>query len=372
MTGPTFFINGRFLEQQLSGVQRYSREMLGAIDRLLEAEPAGKERWRLLTTGREADMPQLRRIEVQALPSRLHGHLWEQTVLARAARKGMLICMGGSGPVLHRPQLVVIHDASVFRHPEFYSRRYGLWHRTIASALTRRAAVATVSHFSRTELARLLNLPSLQIPVFHNGSDHMIRIAPITDAVERWRLREEPYFVVIGNMTRNKNLGVAIEAIRQVPGHALVVVGTANPRVFGETAAPGTDERVQFLGRLDDASLAGVVAQARALVFPSLYEGFGIPPLEAMVRGCPVIASDIPAVREACGDAALYFDPTDPAGLAAAMRALVAEGPEADARRRQHGRDRATAFTWEDSARRLIAHCRGQFGSGTSGVVAAG
>ena len=155
---PMIFINGRFLEQPLGGVQRYAREMLAALDRALAAEPNRMERWCLLTTGNELDCPSLQRIEKRVVQSRVRGHFWEQLALGRAARRGALIGLGGSGPLLHSRQLVVIHDASVFRHPEFYSARYGLWHRAIDRMLAKRARIATVSNFSRHELADVLQL----------------------------------------------------------------------------------------------------------------------------------------------------------------------------------------------------------------------
>ena len=103
----------------------------------------------------------------------------------------------------------------------------------------------------------------------------------------------------------------------------------------GLTAAREANDQLVFTGRLDDRNVVGLLKQASALLFPSLYEGFGIPPLEAMVVGCPVIASDSPAVREACGDAVRYFDPFDPMGLADQMRRNVRERKGASVEARQ-------------------------------------
>lgn len=356
-TEQRIYINGRFLEQPLSGVQRYAREMLSALDRLLSAENNLSERWCLLTTGRESEYPPLDRIEVRPVRSILRGHAWEQGALPRAARGGVLVGLAGGGPILHRRQLVVIHDASVFRHPKFYSVPYGLWHRSIGRALATLARIATVSQFSRHELADVLRLDPQTIPVFHNGSDHMRRVTPTSVAFDRLQLCDRRYFVVLGNLSRNKNVAVAINALRQVPDASLVLIGGLDRRVFGESGIDASDERLIFAGRLDDANVAGLFAHASGLLFPSLYEGFGIPPLEAMVQGVPVIASDIEAVREVCGDAALYFDPHDPLELAAAMRAILAEGEAERAKRRQRGIARAAQFTWDRTARQLADFC---------------
>lgn len=356
-----FYINGRFLEQPLSGVQRYAREMVGALDRLIGTAGVEGERWCLLTTGRETERPHLDHIEVRQLPSRFRGHAWEQTALARASGDGILIGLGGSGPLLRSRQLVVVHDASVFRHPEYYSTRYRLWHQLIVKALSRRSRIATVSRFSQQELAEVLRLPAGDIEVFYNGSDHMRVSRPDPDVVGVWRLQDRPYFVLLGNLTKNKNMEVAIQAAQLISECTLVIVGSLNSRVFGQGLAQPRDDRALFVGRVDDASLAGLLTNAQALIFPSLYEGFGIPPLEAMVNGCPVIASDIPAVREVCGDAAVYFNPHEPAELVTAMHAIIREEPAARERRQQRGHARAASFTWENSARELLLYCRTEF-----------
>jgi glycosyltransferase involved in cell wall biosynthesis len=281
-------------------------------------------------------------------------------MLARAARDGVLIGFGGSGPLSHRRQLVVIHDAAVFRRPHLFSWKYGRWHRFMGRSLAGRARIGTVSSFSRHELAEVLKLEPDSIPVLYNGADHMSRVVPSVEAVERLHLNGRPYFVVLGNLTKNKNLTTAIDAWRHFPNCVLVIVGGSNQPIFASPDIGQSNERLVFTGRLDDPSVAGLLKQASALVFPSLYEGFGIPPLEAMLVGCPVIASDIPAVREACGDAADYFDPFDPIGLADQMRTILDESLADRAERISRGEARAAKFTWERSAKELLAFCRSE------------
>ena len=354
------YINGRFLEQPLSGVQRYAREMVLALDRLLAAEEQCAESWCLLTTGRGQESLDLERIAVRQIPSRLTGHAWEQFVLGRAAGAGALVGFGGSGPVAHKRQLVIIHDAAVFRRPDLFSPAYGAWHRLVGRVLAKRARIGTVSRFSRRELAEILKLDPTAIPIFYNGSDHMRRVQASANTTAFEQLRGRPYFVVLGNFTRNKNVALALEALKHVREAALVVIGSADQRIFATPDVDEYDERLIFTGRLNDANVAGLLEQASALLFPSLYEGFGIPPLEAMVLGCPVIASDIPAVREACGDAARYFDPLDPIDLAKQMRIIVAEAHSARADRIRQGQARAETFTWDRSAKQLLAFCRSE------------
>lgn len=344
----------------MSGVQRYAREIIIALDRLLGAEENVTERWCLLTTGREQESLGLKHVDIRPISSWLAGHAWEQLVLARAARDGVLVGFAGSGPLFHSRQLVIIHDAAVFRRPHLFSGNYGRWHRFIGRFLGRRARIGTVSNFSRCELAEILKLEPDSIPVLYNGADHMSRVVPSFESGERLELNGRPYFVILGNLTKNKNVAAAIEASRHFPNCALVIVGAAIQRIFASPDMDEANEQLLFTGRLDDRNVVGLLKQASALLFPSLYEGFGIPPLEAMAVGCPVIASDIPAVREACGDAVRYFDPFDPIGFADQMRAILDESVADRAERIRRGQARVANFTWERSAKELLAFCRSE------------
>jgi len=335
------FINGRFLTQPMSGVQRYARQIVRALDQ----RPGAADRYVLLTP------PGAENLNLLHIPTRTigraGGHLWEQTALAWTARHGRLLSLGGSGPVLHRQQIVVIHDAAVFRHPEHFRTGYAAFHRALNRILARRARLATVSEFSRCELASVLNLSPDSIAVAPNSADHLRIVTPDPGIIERLDLTTRPYFVALGNLTPNKNLAVAIRALSHLadPAVRLVLIGD-RPAVFDRSTFPA-DPRVILAGRLSDAEIAALLGGPRALVFPSLYEGFGIPPLEAMTLGCPVIASDIPATREVCADAALYFDPADDAALTAHMAELLSRPDDA---RRDTGLRRADRYVWSRSA----------------------
>ena len=156
-------------------------------------------------------------------------------------------------------------------------------------------------------------------------------------------------------MKPNKNLDFAISAFEALhdENQKLVVVGGSAPPVF-KSAGQQSNGCLLFPGRLSDAEIAALERHATAFVFPSLYEGFGIPPLEAMTQGCPVLAADIPAVREASGDAALYFDPSTQDELIAAMRRIAADDAlREDLRRR--GYQNVTRFSWDGSANRVLS-----------------
>ncbi len=359
----TISINGRFLAQPLTGVQRFARELTQALDAKVAAGdvPAGLRGadWRLIVPhDADADLD-LAAIRLERLGGG-QGHVWEQTALAWRTRADRLIGFGGSGPLLHRDQLTVIHDATIFRHPESFGRAYRLFHGLLGFVLTRTATIATVSQFSRRELGEIFRVDPEGIVVIYNATDHFAGLAPDEAVMDRLKLAGGDYCLLVGTLKPNKNVAFAIRAFEALaaPGQRLVIVGGVHAHVF-KGASYGSGEHLVFAGRLTDAEIVALERHATAFVFPSLYEGFGIPPLEAMSQGCPVLASDIPPVREACGDAALYFDPLNQQALVEAMRAMLGHpsrtGPIVREQLISAGRANAKRFSWGASADALLA-----------------
>jgi glycosyltransferase involved in cell wall biosynthesis len=346
------FINGRFLSQKLTGVQRYALQITTALDDVIGRRPDLRALdWRLCVPADANNLPALRHIAIEEL-SGIGSHRWEQITLACVTRGGVLLCLGNSAPLLHWRTLVVIHDVAVFRTPDNFSRKYATAHRLLTRMLARTAQIGTVSHFSRGELASVLGKAESDIFVAGNGAEHMGDIVPDAEIVRRLSLTPGRYFVFVGTPARNKNLQVVLTALARLPAKdvSLVLVGSFAGKVFAGGDMAGGDN-VVMAGHLSDAEVAGLLKQAAALVFPSRYEGFGIPPLEAMMQRCPVIASDIPPSREICGDAALYFDADDALALAELMQREL-DTPR-DAASRNYALARARLFTWRDSADKL-------------------
>ena len=353
----TITINGRFLSQPLSGVQRFARELTMALDaRIANGDvPVGLKdvNWRLAVPQGTAVDLELQAIAVDRFGSGA-GHLWEQTALYRHARGGRLLGFGGSGPLLHRRQAVVIHDVTIFRHPASFKRSYRLLHGALGFALTRLAKIATVSEFSRRELADVFKVQEAGIDVIYNAVDHFAAITPDESIIRRLGLSTTGFFLLVGTMKPNKNLDFAIRAFEAMGNseQKLVVVGGSAPTVFKSKQAESTGG-ILYPGRLTDQEIAALERHAIAFVFPSLYEGFGIPPLEAMTQGCPVLAADIAAAREACGAAALYFDPTDLLELTDAMRRISANTALRQSLQ-EAGRANVGRFSWHQSAGRVF------------------
>jgi glycosyltransferase involved in cell wall biosynthesis len=353
---PSVFLNGRFLQQPVTGVQRFSAEITAAIDRLIATQQWPETvvlapRLAESSAGRwPKPFRQLRLKEV----GRMNGHIWEQTELPRAARGGILVSLGNTAPVISGPrQVVVIHDAGVFDTPESYSFRFRSWYKALQRGLVRSGAqVVTVSRFSRQRISAHLGLDPARIAVMYEGADHILRVPPDLRTLERHGLRRGKFALVVGSRVAHKNLAGLHEvaAMLERRGMAIAVAGASNSEVFRDVC--GHSFAARQLGRVSDAELRVLYENAICLLFPSRYEGFGLPPVEAMACNCPVLAARGGAVEEICGEGALYFVNGDGRAISEAVERLLDEDGLADALRAR-GQTRVAALSWDASARTL-------------------
>jgi glycosyltransferase involved in cell wall biosynthesis len=351
------FVNGKFCAQRMTGVQRYAWSLLAALDAHL-AVGSAQASWTLLLPPRVA-APPLRAIAVRRVPWRWPGlHGWEQWALPRAARGGRLVNLAGSAPAWPvGPQVCVMHDAVLFDQPQAYTAVFRTWYRWLFRRLARRSTtLVTVSAFSRERLALALGVPQERLAVVPGAGEHLDRVQADASKLAANALDGQPFVLAVGSRNPTKNLLRLLEAWRLLNRSdvQLVLVGGANARVFGRPAVAAGGASVRDLGAVDDPTLKALYQRALALVFPSVYEGFGLPLLEAMHCGCPVAASTAPALRESGGDAALYFDPLSPQEIAQVLRRLI-EQPTLRDDLRARGRTRAAQFGWDASAGALLA-----------------
>ena len=257
--------------------------------------------------------------------------LWYPLRLGRVSSQvDVLHCTTFRAPVSPRAPLVVtVHDLALLRHPEAFPQ----WHRRTGALALRSAvrvadAIVAVSAFTRDELVDLLRVPVERVRVVPNGVDPVFSFdGPAV---------EGDYVLAVGTLEPRKNLAATVEAA-QLAGIELRVAGAAG---WGGVETGG------WVGEPSDEELAALMRGARCLVYPSLYEGFGIPVLEAMACGIPVVTSRGGATEEVAGGAAILVDPHDPSSIAA--------GIEEAGRRRESlveiGRARASMFTWRRAA----------------------
>ena len=351
--GSTFVVNGRFMGRPVTGVERFAREILLALDQGLHEWLPGARLILAVPPG-TPDTLGLRNADVVEVGQK-QGHAWEQLELARFRPELPLISLCNTAPIMRRRQHVVIHDAAVFSLPEAYGWKFRLAYKVMHHALARLGAnILTVSEFSRRELAGHLHLPASRIGVLPESGEHMLRLQPDDTILERHGLGQRPYVLAVSSNHLGKNFGFVAQALLQLgqPDFDVVVAGGSNSAVFAQrgTNLPPFIKRV---GYVSDEALASLYRHAACFVFPSVYEGFGLPPLEAMTIGCPVLASRAASIPEVCGNAAIYFDPSDPQAFTQALQGVMM----LDAGQKQAWRARSVshsqAWTWRRAAQEL-------------------
>ncbi|PUE16075.1 hypothetical protein B9Z32_00080 [Limnohabitans sp. MMS-10A-178] len=346
-------INGKFAAQRFTGVQRVAEQLVRELDIIAEAA----EITIFLPPGsRHLGLSRIHEKEVG--PKGLPLHIWEQLILPQAAKGHLLLNLSGSAPAFFNRQICLMHDAAVFDTPSAYKLAFVFWYRWLYRRISRHSDfVLTVSEFSRIRLMSVLNLKPEKLLVMPNAADHFdnrsITAKELEEYLNKYALSPGKYILAVGSKNPNKNLNGLMQAHASLPTDRLplVVVGGSNPTVFAPIGPKITSDVID-VGSINDKTLCMLYQGARALVFPSLYEGFGLPPLEAMVMGCPVIASDAGALPETCGDAALYVKPKDVDGIAEAIR-RVSVDDLLFAQLSSAGRNRATLFRWSNTAERL-------------------
>ncbi len=323
-------VNLRTLGSGITGVQRYLLSLLAHMPAELDSVKPPK-----------------------ALQG-IKGHIWEQVYLPTQLRSRLLWSPGNTGPIAVSRQVLTVHDAASLDHPEWFERKFALWYGALLPRLIRKVrAIITVSHFSRERIVRLTGVRPERVHVISNGVEsHFRPVDPTT--VEQVKAKFElssPYILFVGSLEPRKNLKILLEAwqLGGFDGATLAVVG-ASSHLFAKMQFDSIPEGVRLLGRVEDEVLPALYSGAAGFVYPSVYEGFGLPPLEAMACGCPVAVSDIPAHQEVCGTTAFYFDPFSPEDLSGKLELLLRLDSSSRAPYVERGLQHATSYSWERAA----------------------
>ncbi|QMV19116.1 glycosyltransferase [Granulicella sp. 5B5] len=306
------YINGRFLGAAISGVPRYGREILSALDEFLaESEYSGQIEI-LVPRSVQVDVA-YRKMTVRQV-GWLTGHAWEQLELPFYSWGGVLYSPSGSAPLLHPRNVLTIHDAIVFAYPDGCPIAYRLWYCFLSIVLSRTAAhVMTVSEFSKREITHYCKSNPHKITVAYPGVQYLASVPGDKSILARYSLRKHGYVLAVGSSAPNKNFaGILRTADRLAStGIDVALVGKTGVSVgqHGIKMKQLDMSLVKDIGFVTDAELRSLYENAGAFIFPSFYEGFGLPPLEALSLGCPTVISNCASLPEVCGEVALKCDP---------------------------------------------------------------
>jgi glycosyltransferase involved in cell wall biosynthesis len=327
-------MNARTLSGSMGGQQRVTDEIAKRLKRLESIAPATS----LLGT---------------------KGHVWEQAILPFKLKGRWLWSPSGTGPIAVKKQIVTMHDAAPFDVPECFSPSFARFYQTLLPLLARRATkIVTVSEFSRRQLAFHLKIPQKTIDVIYNGVSSAFHPSPLEDIAKVAQNFELPerYMLVAATADSRKNFAGLVKAWQDVseflsPDLHLIAMGNLKrTHVFGDHDLSALQaRRFRHIGFVSDEDLAPLITGAEAFLFPSLYEGFGLPILEAMACGTPVLTSNCGAMQEIAGQAACLIDPHDPQSLREGLLHM-ARDENLKIRLRAEGLVHAQKYTWEKAA----------------------
>lgn len=344
-------VNARFLTQQITGVQRFALEISRTLREICREEDIQFLVPKNIQLNSEAN-----ELNVKIIGSHT-GHLWEQFDLPRHLKKlgnPPLLNFCNTAPILYSNKLSTLHDITYIRFPHTYSKVFRYFYRFVMPLILKTSKhIFTVSEFSRKEIVEYYHIPSDKITVVYNAVDKSFQ--PQQDE----NLKKENYLLAVSSVKENKNFGMILKAFKKVSKQKsnlkLFIVGDLKNGNFSniDLSLFINNPRIKLLGRVSDVQLVKLYSNAIAFLFPSLYEGFGIPVLEAQACGCPVVSSNVSSMPEVLNNSGALINPTSIDDLVNAINNIVDNN---DYRNNliEKGFQNKNRFSWIQSGERII------------------
>jgi len=298
-------VNARFLTNNITGVQRAAIEISLYLKKMYEDI-------KFVTPGNVIHKEIADKLDAEKY-GMFSGHLWEQFELPRYLKSKnncLLLNLANTAPLFYKNKIVTIHDVAFLKHPQWYSKRFYYFYKFLIPRIAKNSVkVITVSEYSKNDIIKRLNVPGVKIEVIKCAvSDKFLK--SINNSIPN---KYGKYILAISSFSPRKNFEGIVSAFNKLNlmNTKLVMVGCESKHVNNPKLKTmiQSNNQIIFAGNVSDDELIGLYKNACLFVFPSLYEGFGIPPLEAMACGCPCLVSNTSSLPEICGDAALFCDP---------------------------------------------------------------
>lgn len=341
------YINGKYLTQRLTGVQRYAYELTSClvknernvrvlVPEFLDVDTIDLPKESIIKTGKSTNTT-----------------LWEQFDLPRflGNSNNLLINFCNTGPIFNKNQFVCIHDMSYMENPKWFSKSFYYYYKFMIPKIARVSShVLTVSEFSKAELQSKLGLSDCKVSVIYNAPAKTF----VSSTYENINLNKEDFFLFVGSLDPRKNLKTLLEVFSKptLKKEKLVIVGAKQNSLKDENLL--LPSNVKLLDNCSDAHLKKLYSSAKALINCSMYEGFGLPVVEAMSSGCPLLLSDIPVFKEIAGKHAMFFNPNDPTNIIEAINAFLEKSEKDINLSIKANYHYCAKYSWEKSSKALL------------------
>lgn len=338
-------VNARFLTQPISGVQRY------AIEICLELKKLNTDIL-FIAPHNILHHAIANELDVKVIGS-LKGHLWEQIELPLYLKKHgnpLMLNLCNTAPVFYANKIITIHDLAFERFPQTFSWKFRYAYQFTIPRIARSSKyILTDSFFSKKEISSLYSIDEEKIEVVHCANSAFFR--------EMENTSNEQFILAVSSLNYQKNFLALVRAFNKLSDKTikLLLVGAINKNFAAHSLLEEieSNENIQFVGRVGDDELVKLYSNAQCFVYPSLYEGFGIPPLEAQACGCPCVVSNAASLPEVCGDSVVYCDPYSVDDIANKISMVLSSKALQDDLRTK-GFENIKRFSWEKSARQII------------------
>lgn len=338
------YINGRFLEQPITGVQRFASELiLGLLQIRSDITVVVPNKSKIL------DQKIFNQLNIEeALGG--SGHYWEQVTLPRylsGLGNPLLINLCNTAPILYRNKISTLHDITFLKYPQSYSWKFRSVYKILVPLILKTSKkIITVSEFSKQDISEYYGIAKSSIQVVYNAVSNNFYVK------NKEKSYGKGYALAVSSPNLHKNFGPMIEAFEKANVDLeLRIIGSISGTFRNHNYNIKTD-KIKFMGRVNDIELVELYQNAQFFIFPSLYEGFGIPPLEAQACDCPVITSNAASLPEILGDSAYYFNPTNILEIIESIK-LVHTDKILRNNLSEKGRLNIKRFSWELSANKL-------------------
>lgn len=337
-------VNARFLTQKTTGVQRFAIEISQQLKEYFKNEILFVSPNNLLNT----DLAE--KLEVKIIGN-LNGHLWEQYELVKFLKSNnspLLLNLTNTAPLFYKNKIVTIHDLAFYHHPEWFSKKFTLVYNFLIPRIAKNSKhIFTVSEYVKNDIIKNYKIKDEKVTVIYNSYSVIFTFKDLI---------REKFVLVVGSIDPRKNIKLILDIFTKNK-MKLVVVGQKN-KVFSSLDISNLPDNITFTGYLDDEKLVELYNKASLFLYPSLFEGFGIPPIEAQACGCPVLSSNSTSLPEVGQNSFIYCNPLSLDDINTKIESIL-NNEDLKEELRQKGFENIKRFSWENSSKKILSVVKG-------------